>query len=323
MTALSWVRPSHLKEASTLLGRPGALPLAGGTDLLPCLRDGCVPGGLLVSLGGLTELGGIETTDEGGVRLGALTTVAQVAAYAGIHDSHRALSQAATAVGSPQIRSQGTVGGNLCQAMRCPYYRGGDPCTRRGDGACSALAGEARSHAILGGGACVAVHPSDLAPALVALDAQVVLWGKRSRRMPVHSLFVIPQEDPTRTTRLAPGEVLAEVLVPPPPAGLRSSYTKVRSRGAWDFALVGVALALVLDGRTITHARVVLSGVAPVPWRSQPAEAALVGQILDPTVARKAGEAAVAKARPLQGNSWKIDMTRELIARELVALAAG
>lgn len=315
------VRPATLGEAVRLAAAPGAVVHAGGTDLLGCLRDGVLGAGTLVSLAGLAELRGIR--EEGGkLRLGALATVAEVAAQGVVRRLLPGLAQAAAAVGSPQLRHQGTVGGNLCQKPRCWYYRGPFHCLRKGGDTCYAVAGDNRYHAIFGGDSCFYVHPSDLAPMLVALGALARLAGPAGGRVvPLEKFYVLPEEDFTRETVLQPGELLTEVVVPLPPAGTRTAYRKVGPRAAWDFALAGVAVALAGEGGKVRTAQVVLAGVAPVPWRATAAEKLLADQPLTPAVAARAGEAAAVGAAPLAGNAYKVELVRQLVREALLALA--
>jgi len=320
----AYLRARNLREALDHLGTDGARVHAGGTDLLGCLRDGVFEAETVVSLSRIDALRGIEETPEGGVRIGALTTIAAVAADPMIAGRYRALAQAAGVVASPQLRNQGTIGGNLCQKPRCWYYRGEFHCLRKGGDLCYAQDGENRYHAILGGGPCFIVHPSDTAPALVALSATVRIEGPKGKReVPVESFHVPPSTDPRRETVLEPGEVVTDVMIPPPAPGLRSSYRKVRARGAWDFALAGAALALALTGKQVTRARVVLSGAAPVPWRARDAEAALTGKVLDGATAAAAAEKAVAGADPLAQNGYKLPLFRGLLEEELAKIAGA
>ncbi|MFN2369623.1 MAG: xanthine dehydrogenase family protein subunit M, partial [Candidatus Krumholzibacteriia bacterium] len=238
----SYLRARTLDEASGHAAAPGALLMAGGTDLLGCLRDEALAADQVVSLGGLADLKQVRERD-GGLELGALVTIAQVAAHPRVRQLYPVLAQAAAAVASPQLRNQGTLGGNLCQKPRCWYWRGDFPCVRRGGAFCSAQDGQNQFHCILGGDVCVYVHPSDTAPALLALDATVAIRGPRGgRTVPLADFHVRPEDAPTRETVLAPGEIVTAVRVPAPPAGARSAYRKVRSRGAWDFALASTAL---------------------------------------------------------------------------------
>ncbi|HSK10239.1 MAG TPA: FAD binding domain-containing protein, partial [Vicinamibacterales bacterium] len=239
-----------------------------------------------------------------------------------INERYTVLAQAARAVASPQLRNQGTIGGNICQKPRCWYYRGDFHCLRKGGDACFAVNGENQYHCIFGGDGCFIVHPSDTAPALTALEARVRVAGPGgSRVVPIGSFFVLPSKDVARETVLERNEIVTEILLPPAEQGLRSSYRKVRGRGAWDFALAGVALALLVRGGTVERARVVLAGAAPVPWRSQAAEQALVGKGLTPAVAAAAADAAMQGAEPLEKNGYKIAMFKGAITESLLALA--
>ncbi|MDX9733670.1 MAG: FAD binding domain-containing protein, partial [Thermoanaerobaculia bacterium] len=268
LPSFRYVRPRTVAEAVKALAAEGARAHAGGTDLLGCLRDGVFDAKSVVSLSGLADLKGISATKDGGLRIGALTTLAEVARHAGIAKGWPALAQGAAAAASPQLRNQGTLGGNLCQRPRCWYFRGDFDCARKGGEICYAVEGENTYHAVFGGSGCYIVHPSDTASPLVALRATVKVVGPKGvRTLPVEKLFVLPEVDHTRETVLAPGEVLTEVLLPPPLEGGKGHYRKVRSRGAWDFALGGVALALSVKDGKVASAGVVLSGVAPTPWR--------------------------------------------------------
>lgn len=323
LQSFSYVKASSLDEAVQQLSEGGARVHAGGTDLLGCLRDDVFELDRVVSISGLDALKGIREGSDGSLRIGALTSIAEVAANPLIQERHAVLSQAAGMVGTPQLRNQGTVGGNICQKPRCWYYRGPFDCLRKGGDRCYAVAGLNEGHAIFGGRGCYVTHPSDTAPALMAMGATATLVGPDgARRVSMDNLFVLPREDPTRETVLAPGEVLTEVSVPAPGSGLRSSYAKVRGRQSWDFALVGVALALHMasDG-IVENASVVFSGVAPTPWRSEPAEGALTGHRLTDETIRQVAEIALESARPMSQNRYKVPMLRALLERELAAIA--
>jgi xanthine dehydrogenase YagS FAD-binding subunit len=323
MPEFSYVRPKSLKEAIEHSSSEGARLHAGGTDLLGCLRDGVFPARTVVSLTGLSQMAGIRATEDGGVRIGALTSIAETARSPMILERYRALAQAAGDVASPQLRNQGTLGGNLCQRPRCWYYRSEFHCLRKGGDMCYAVGGESHFHCILGGERCFIVHPSDTAPALVAMEARVRLAGPKGERdVAVEQFFVLPSRDVERETVLESGEILVEISLPPPPSGLRSSYRKVRARRSWDFALAGVALALTFEGELVVRARIVLSGAAPIPWRSQEAEEAIVGRRLDRESAVRAAQAAMRDARPLAHNDYKVPLFRGLIEEELLAIAS-
>jgi xanthine dehydrogenase YagS FAD-binding subunit len=325
LPSFAYVRPTSLAEALTHLGSQGARIHAGGTDLLGCLRDAALPPpGLVVSLSRLDDLRGVRTEGDGSLAIGALTSLAEVAANPIIGEHYTALAEAAVVVSSPQLRNQGTIGGNLCQKPRCWYYRGEFDCLRKGGELCFAYEGENQYHCIFGGESCFMVHPSDTAPALIALDATVRIASPRGvRSLPVADLHVPPSEDPTRELALEPDEILTEVVLPRPGSSTRSSYRKVRARASWDFALVGVALALRMGGSTVSSAKIVLSGVAPFPWRSQAIENAITGRSLDATTISAAAAAAIEGAEPLAENGYKIPLLQGLVSDQLEALAGA
>lgn len=321
LPSFAYARPDSLREALRLLAEPGTRPHAGGTDLLGCLRDGVFEAQRLVSLSGLRELRGIEERPDGSWRLGALSTLSEIAAHPRLQERAAALCQGAAAAASPQLRHQGTLGGNLCQRPRCWYFRGGFDCARKGGAACYAVQGENELHALFGGAGCVAVHPSDTASPLVALEARVRLAGPAGERTLALEEFVGPAQDLRRENVLQPGEVLTEVVIPSPAPGTRSLYRKVRARGAWDFALAGAAVAVQLSGGAVTRARVVLSGVALRPWRAKDSEATLVGKPLDAATAAAAGAVAADGAEPLEQNGYKVDLVRGVVEAALLDLA--
>jgi len=323
LPGFNYTRPDTLKKAvKELKSGEDVLLHAGGTDLLGCLHDGVFPASKLVSVSALEALQGKKKLADGGLKIGALTTIRSVATDADIRNRYAALAQAAAEVASPQLREQGTLGGNLCQKPRCWYYRGQFPCLRKGGRKCFAFKGQNQFHCILGGSACYIVHPSDTAPALIALGADLQVTGPRGdRSLPVAELHVPPNEDPRRETFLEAGEIITAIKLPKPPAGLKSSYRKVRARQSWDFAVAGVALALVMDAGNIRHGRIVLSGAAPIPWRSEQAEKVLQGRPLNADTAAEAATAAMADARPLEHNEYKIALFKGLIEEELMNLA--
>ena len=323
LTNFSYTRPKSLKEAVKQLSSPGAGLHAGGTDLIGCLRDHVFELKKLVSITGLAEMRGISTTPDSGLRIGALTTIAEVAEHRAVNERYAALAQAARDVASPQLRNQGTLGGNLCQKPRCWYYRGEFLCLRKGGEKCFAVAGENQYHCVLGGGPCFIVHPSDTAAALVAFNASLRITGPKGlRTVPVGDFHVLPSSDVRRETVLAPGEIVTEIVLPPS-RGLRSSYRKVRARASWDFALAGIALAVRLSDGVVAEARAVLSGAAPIPWRSREIEETITGRKLDAGVIAKAADAAMKYARPLAQNEYKVPLFQGMIEEELEAIGKG
>jgi xanthine dehydrogenase YagS FAD-binding subunit len=322
LPAFNYVRAKSVADALRQLAVPGARVHAGGTDLLGCLRDGVFKADRVVSLAGVKDLRGIAPVLGGGLRIGALTSNADVAADKTIRMQYTALAQAAASVASPQLRNQGTIGGNICQRPRCWYFRGEFHCARKGGDTCYAMGGENQYHCIFGGDKCVIVHPSDIAPALVALGAKAQVVGPGGARLvPLGSFFLGPAKALTKETVLERNEIVTEILLPPPELALKSSYRKVRARNAWDFALAGVALALLMKDGTVARARVVLSAAAPIPWRSEAAERAITGKALTPDVVASAAEAAVRGAMPLEKNGYKVPMFKGLVTEALLALA--
>jgi xanthine dehydrogenase YagS FAD-binding subunit len=317
-----YVRPGSLREALEHGASDGAVLHAGGTDVLGCLRDGVYSADKVVAIAQLDELRGIETTRDGGLRIGALTTLAEIAAHPLIGERYAVLAQGAASAASPQLRNQGTIGGNLCQRPRCWYFRGEFHCLRKGGEMCYAVAGANEYHCIFGGDGCYIVHPSDTAPTLVALGASFRLVSRRGdRTVPAESFFVLPADDVRRETVLQPGELLAEVLLPPPGDNVHSTYRKVRARGAWDFALAGVAAVLEMEDGRVGSARLVLSGVAPIPWRAVEAERALAGNPLNSVTISRVAQACVADARPMPYNGYKVDLVRGVVQETLESLA--
>lgn len=318
----SYVRTKSLEDAIAQLASEGAVVYAGGTDLLGCLRDDVFDAKKVVSISRLEKLRGIKETGDGWLRMGALSTITEVAQSPMVMERYRALAQGASEVASPQLRNQGTIGGNLCQKPRCWYYRGEFHCLRKGGDLCYAVAGENQFHCIFGGDMCYIVHPSDTAPPLMALGATVRIAGpKGTRTVPVEDFFVLPAQDVQRETVVEPNEIVTEILIPPPLKGLKSSYRKVRARRSWDFALAGVALALSFDGDKVAGARVVLSGAAPIPWRSREVEQVITGKRLDAGTIAEAADAVVKNAEPLEENGYKIPLFRAVIEEELQAIS--
>lgn len=332
MKNFSHFNPTSLAQATTTLSSsPDAWVIAGGIDLLGEMKNGIIRPKTLVNLKTLPNLDYIKFNENDGLRIGALTTLAKIEAHPDIRKHYTVLSQAARSVATPQIRNVGTLGGNLCQRPRCWYYRNeAFHCLKKGGKECFSVAGENKYNAILGGGPVYIVHPSDCAPALIALGAEVTVAGPLgTRSMPLEKFFVLPTENPLRENRLQPGEVLTEIHVPgglgtgsSPMANHRSVYLKVKERGAWDFALASAAVSMEINAGVCKTVRVVLGGVAPIPWRSPDAERICAGKRINETLAIGAGKAAVAQAVPLGKNDYKVDMAANLIKRALLICAA-
>lgn len=323
MNNFSYSRPASLKDASAQLGKEhGKIALlAGGTDLLGEMKDNLLTPERLVHITHLRELQGIRP-GKAGLRIGAATLLAEIVDSSMVQEQTPLLAMAAEKVGTPQIRNMGTIGGNLCQRPRCWYYRNNYPCYKHGGNTCFSVTGENEFQAILEAGPSYIVHPSDIAPALVALGATVrILGGGRERTVPLEKFFVSPRQDPRRENILLPNEILTEIEVPNAPAGSKAIYIKEMVREIWDFALCSVAAMVTVKGGVVQDARIVLGGVAPIPYRAAKAEAALKGKALDAATATAAGAAAVDGARPLAKNAYKVPLTQAVVKRALLSLA--
>lgn len=296
--------------------------LAGGCDLLDQLKHQWQSPRHVVNLKGIDGLDGVERAD-GHIRIGALTKLSALERDGDLAKALPALTQAAARVASPQIRNMGTIGGNLLQDSRCPYYRGPWHCYRAGGIVCDAHHGINREHAIFGASRCFTVTPSDLAPVVVALGGVIHTQGaERARSMPAHRLFMSPDENITVMNRLAEGEILTAIDIPEPRQGHRSVFIKNAARNAWDFARASVAVALDLNGGSARNVRIVLGGVAATPWRSCPAEAEIEGAALTDQTIEAAAMAATDGAEPLEYNGYKVGLVRKLV-RAALTQAAG
>jgi len=330
MRPFAFIEPESVDQATAALAAPGgpARLLAGGVDLLGELKDDLVEAAALVDLKAVRGLSALRFDADGTLRIGALVTLARLAGDARVRRDFPAIAQAAASVGSPEIRNVGTVGGNLCQRPRCWYYRSAaHRCLKKGGDVCFTVNGESRYNAILGGGPSFIVHPSDLAPALVACGARVLCASPAGRReLPIEEFYLLPEARLDHETALRPAEIVTEVTVPATAstgAGVASLYLKFREKDSMDFALASVALAATLRGGTLHSPRVVLGGVAPIPWRAKEAEQALDGRQPTAAVAAAAADAALARAMPLAHNAYKIPLTRGLIREAVETLARG
>ncbi len=325
MRPFRFVEATSEAEAVRLLRgeNEAARPIAGGSDLLDELKGGVAAYDRLVSLAGIPGIAGIEETDAG-VTIGAMATVAELEDHAFRNKSYGILNEAARGVATPEIRNVGTVGGNLCQRPRCWYYRSAlFQCLKKGGTNCPAVEGYNKYLAILGAHRCYIVHPSDLAPPLVALGASVEVLGSGGARwLPLEQFFVGPERDLLRENVLDDGEIVRAVRVPAPPPGWRGTYLKARERSAGDFPMVSVAAGFATEDGRARRARIVLGAVAPVPWRVPAAEAMLEGQPVTAGLAAQVAEQALAGARPMSSNAYKLDVGRALIIRALLAVAA-
>ena len=317
------VATSPADAVATLSGRPGAAFLAGGTNLIDHMKLGVAAPDLLVDVGRL-DLTEVEATDGGGVRIGTNVRNSDLAAHPLIRSRYPMLARALLSGASGQLRNAATTGGNLLQRTRCVYFQDvTTPCNKRSPGSgCSAIGGYLRYHAILGASPeCVAVHPSDMAVAMSALDADVVVEGADGpRRIPMTEFHRLPGDAPDRDTVLDHGELITAVELPAPPTGAVSEYRKVRDRASYAFALVSVAAELSVTGAEIATARIALGGVAHKPWRARRAEEVLVGAPAEPETFLAAADAELADAEPLPGNEFKVELARRTLGAQLRAL---
>jgi xanthine dehydrogenase YagS FAD-binding subunit len=321
MPAFDLLQPSSAADAQKLLQQHGeeAWVMAGGLDSFDWLKDRIKKPKVLVDLSGIDELKGIRSTSDG-VEIGAMTTLTEIANHPEIKAKYSLLSDADAVVASPQIRNQGTLGGNVSQDARCWYYRAGWPCYRAGGNICYADTpmGRNREHAIFGANRCVAVHPSDSAPALIALDAKFVIQTPKGERVvDAEDYFLGPEIDITHLNILQPGDLLTAIRIPSAWAGAKFYFEKVRDRNVWDFALMNVASAMVLSGGNIDRIRIAVSAVAPKPMRLKAVEDAVRGKPASADTGTMAGNLAVEGAVPLQFNGYKIPLMRNLVKRAI------
>jgi xanthine dehydrogenase YagS FAD-binding subunit len=334
MKAFEWTNATTVAEAVNALksGPPPAdldevaRPIAGGQDLLTTMKDYITRPTRVVNLKGIRGLDKIESDGKGGLRIGALVTLNQLEEDALVRKSFSGLAEAAHAVGTPQIRNLGTVGGNLCQRPRCWYFRLEEVvCLKKGGTECYAATGENKYHAIFGGGPSYIVHPSDLAPMLVALGASVnVTGGNGKRTIALDKFFTLPADANVRRENvLQNDEIITEVMVPASKFAANSTYLKFKERDSMDFAMSAVAAAVALGpNKTVSEARIVLGGVAPIPWRVPKAESALAGKTMSQDLLADVAKVALQGAEPLAKNAYKIPLTQTLVRRAL-AKAAG
>ncbi len=295
----------------------------GGSDLLQLVKERTLAPDVIVNLRSVKGADQI-TSSKDGLHIGALITLDALSRDPTVRRDYAVLAEAAESVATPQIRNFGTLAGNIAQRPWCWYYRNGFPCFKAGGTQCFSVTGENQFHAIFGGGPSYIVHPSDTAPALVALDAKVRIVGPSGERaVPASEFFVLPKQNAARENVLAEDEVIAGIDLPAPKPGTRSTYHKVLDREAWTHAVVSAAVVLELDkDSTCRSARIVLGGVAPIPWHVPDAERALVGQRITPELAAKAGESAIAGAAPLGKNKYKVPLTSNMVKRTVTELIA-
>ncbi|TMC35560.1 MAG: xanthine dehydrogenase family protein subunit M [Chloroflexi bacterium] len=321
MSLFAYARPKALGEALRLL-KNGTIALAGGTDLITLMRHGLAEPDALVDLTGIEGLRGITREKGRGIRIGALTALSDVEASADLLRSLPIVPESLRDAATPQIRNMGTVGGNLLQRNRCWYFRDeGVQCWLKGGKRCFAVDGENRYHAVIGAHECWIVSPSDLAPALIASDAEVELASSLGRRrIPLAGFYVAPSGKQRKEHAIRRGELITTVRIPEKALERKGTYVKAMERKAWSFAIVSVAAAArVRDGKA-SDVRLVLGGIAPIPWRVPAAERVLDGTSLDDNACLAAADVVLKDATPLRDNGYKVTLARELVRRALRSL---
>src|SRR5262249_39986240 len=320
MNNFEWMNVTSVAEAVNALksgpapadADDAARPIAGGQDILTTMKDYITRPTRVVNLKGIRGLDKIESDGKGGLRIGALVTLAELEEHAGVRKSFPGLSEAAHSIATPQIRNLGTVGGNLCQRPRCWYFRLEEVvCLKKGGSECYAAKGENKYNAIIGGGPSYIVHPSDLAPMFVALGARVTVSGAAGKRdIPLDKFFTLPSQGNIRRENvLQNDDIITEIFVPASALAAHSTYLKFKERESLDFGLASVAAAVGLaPDRSVRDVRLVLGGVAPMPWRVPAAEKFLIGKSLAPEVLAEAGRIALADAKPLEKNAYKVPL---------------
>jgi xanthine dehydrogenase YagS FAD-binding subunit len=325
MKAFAYYNASDLDDAIAALSKGGgqSMALAGGTDLLGEMKNRYVTPERVVNLKSIRGLDGISYSGSSGLKIGPLARLSEVAQDKTVRQKYPGLAEAAESVGTPQLRNMGTMGGNLCQRPRCWYYRGVEyPCIRKLGGTCYAVSGRNKYHCILDGGPCFIVHPSDVAPMLMAYRARLTVRGRSGEReVAMDDFFVLPEDDPTRENILQAGELVTGITVPPQPSNTASCFLKFKERESRDFALVSAAVVLELDGQACKRVSIVLGGVSPVPHRAVQAEQALNGKVITGELVEKAAEAALADASPMDENEYKVPLSKTILKRAVLRAA--
>lgn len=321
MREFKLAQPQNLTQVTSLPSDGKYFLMAGGTDLLDEIKNGIIEPDTVVDLKSIPDLDYIKSSN-GNIHIGAMTSVSELADDPTIKTSCPGLHEAALSLATPQLRNVGTVGGNLCQRPRCWYYR--DPqvnCRKKGGSRCYAPRGRNRYHAILGGEICHIVYPSDLAPALISLAAEITIaTPKGNKTISLEEFYALPQVDVRKENILESNEIVKEVKIPLSKSGFKSTYVKFKERGTWDFALVSAAVSGVVSGKTFSDIRIVLGGVAPIPWRLEKAENLLKGNPITEDLVNQAAKEALADARPLEENAYKQELAAIAVSRAVLSL---
>jgi xanthine dehydrogenase YagS FAD-binding subunit len=320
MQTFKYVQPKSLSDAAGISEKEGdaAVLFAGGTDVLGLVKNDIISPSKVINLKSMPGLDKIKPTGRAGLKIGALTTVNEIAEYPVIMKKFAVLSEAAKEVASPQLRNVATIGGNICQRPRCWYYRKEFDCIRKGGEICYAIGGENKYHCVVGGGPCYIVHPSDIAGALVALNAEFTITnGKDLRNVSADKFFVLPEQNSLQENILKPGEILTEIFIPELSPTASSSYIKFTERNVWDFAIVSVAAIVNKSGNKINSAKIVFGGVAPIPWIDENLNSMLIGMEFSDNSIETALDNTLEEAEPMEKNHYKIPLARNLVKKVL------
>jgi len=321
MNSFKIAQPQTIDQVTSLPPKQGSFIIAGGTDLLDEIKNEIVDPEVLIDVSAIQDLAYIKNTDKG-THIGALTKVAELAENSEIRQRYPVLQEAAISLATPQLRNVGTVGGNLCQRPRCWYYR--DPqvkCRKKGGSRCYATKGRNRYHAIFGGGICHIVYPSDLAPALISLDAEVTISTHTGdKTIPLDKFYTLPRANVRQENVLKPNEVLREIRIPPPRKGAASTYFKFKERGTWDFAVVSVAVHGILVEGAFKEIKIVMGGVAPIPWRLDKAEKLIKAKKATKPLIQNAVKTAMGDAKPMTENAYKKDLAEVIVVNTILSL---
>lgn len=323
MQPFEYIQPKDIKNAATISEKEGnaAILYAGGTDVIGLIKSNIIAPSKVINLKSISGLSEINYIEGVGLKIGALTTVSEIAEHSLIQKKFSVVSEAAKSVASPQIRNVGTISGNICQRPRCWYFREDFDCIRKGGATCYAVGGENKYHCIIGGGPCYIVHPSDIAVALVALNAEFTISsGKNSKQVPANNFFVLPTQDEQHENILKPGEIITEIFIPDLPDNARSSYIKFTERNVWDFAIVSVAAVISKNGNKIKSAEIVFGGVAPKPWRDENLVRSMLGLNISVKSIEISAVQALSLAQPMEKNEYKVFLARNLVKKVLLNL---
>jgi xanthine dehydrogenase YagS FAD-binding subunit len=320
MQTFKYVQPKSLSDAAGISEKEkdAAILFAGGTDVLGLIKNDIISPSEVINLKSIPGLNKIEYSDGAGLKIGALTTISEIAEHPVIMKKFTVLSDAAEEVASPQLRNVGTIGGNICQRPRCWYFREEFDCIRKGGDICYAVGGENKYHCVVGGGPCYIVHPSDIAVALVALNAGFTITnGKDIRKVSADKFFVLPEQNSLQENILKLGEILTEIFIPELPSDASSRYIKFTERNVWDFAIVSVAAIVNKSGNKINSGKIVLGGVAPIPWIDEDLNSMLNGMELSDKSIEDAAANTLMDAEPMEKNKYKIPLARNLVKKVL------